>query len=327
MQLYNPSMGQVFPSWSASRAKAWRACRRQWFFQYAHTGESFEKKAQLLKDLSTPEMEAGKLVETEIKWDLWNLQKGKPLASLDEAIYRAQADLAERIRLSPINIARLKAKQEGDDKLLVMFHDVYKKPLDPTRLERTKATINTCLTNWRAGTIWLRLQESDRQGWMSVSHPRSSAIDSKKWWLDGIKVYSPCDFYHQEGERVFLYDWKTGREDEHYHREQMAAYAAYLVHSRKKPLGSLQSQLVYLREGADHNPGLVSETILNAFEGAVKDGIAAELEHAEERNGVFEVKQADYPTMPNRNECAWCNFLKLCPEGREVLNLAARDAL
>lgn len=322
-------MGQVFRSWSASRAKAWRTCRRQWFFQYASKGETKAEAARLLCKLSSPEMEAGNIVETEIRWDLFNHRKNKPIVQLEDAVIRGQQELLRRVAESPAAVALMHRNRLPHRSNPPMYHDFYGKPYEQARVDKCLTGIRLCLENWRAGSIWERLQESDTSQWMTVPYPKSSARDMKEWWFEGIQVYSPSDFYFGDGQSTVVFDWKTGQEDPLYHAEQMAGYAAFAVHHLKKLITEVRTQLVYLRQNADYTPAPVAELVLSSVEAAIREGSKAELETAftGPKGEEFWVDKSDFPAKPNRKECAWCNFVKLCPEGREVLNVAAGDPL
>jgi hypothetical protein len=146
-------MGTVSLSWSYRGSQTWQACRRQWFYQYASKGEPFQRKVELLKELATPEMVTGNIVEKEIQRCLYDLRDGASEAiDPDERIAEGVGELRRLLQESPAIVAAMRRNYSPEHGVEVpFFDDFFGTPHEESRLARCEQRTASAISNWYSG--------------------------------------------------------------------------------------------------------------------------------------------------------------------------------
>jgi hypothetical protein len=319
-------VGVVFPSWSHRRGKVWNSCRRQWFYYYATKDEDqkLTRKLWLLKQLSTPEMLTGNLVEREIRRCLFEF-KSRQIVPIDIEcrIANASSEFRRILIESPEVVARMRKNQEPLRGEVPMHHEFYGESCDTERVQRCEQKVRSCISNWYSGDIWNRLQGVPVNDWMLVLRPQAAARNLNGWNLDGIKVWSPIDFHFRQDGKFHILDWKSGTSGDH--SEQLAVYALYALKHRGQQVASITTQAVLLPKSANFDPHPVSELEVECIEAAIKSQVEAERLKLTEGKGsdgrlAMIATIDDFPAEPDVEKCKKCSFRVTCKEGLAWLN-------
>ncbi|HDL02446.1 MAG TPA: Dna2/Cas4 domain-containing protein [Candidatus Pacearchaeota archaeon] len=132
--------------------------------------------------------------------------------------------------------------------------------------------------------------------------------------FEGNKVYLSIDFAMKVGDRVVLYDWKTGGERKADYELQLGLYALYVAEKFGIPADKITAKMFYLALG----------------EGGKVDSFEVDSERLEEirtyvRESVLEMKKLLRDVSENeaveedfeKSEgywCSRCSFRKVCLE-------------
>jgi hypothetical protein len=311
-------MGHVNLSWSYHRSQTRRICKRKWFFQYASRNEPFERKAELLKELSSPQIEVGNLVQNAIEAELFHFKTKGESVDLSELIDTASARFSEIIANSPRSVEAMHRNVKPTSKSVAFSSDFYGQPLDQKLLDRCQKSIGTCLNNWWKSEVRAQVLASHQADWQHLKKPGNTAKDYNEWKLEGFKIYSPLDFYFKQGTFLHILDWKTGRPKNH--SEQLSVYALFASQKLKIPLEQITVQAVELLIDAPSIPRPINASELQS----TRDMIIREVEderslmQVEESNRgpIYHASITDYPATPHPGKCSNCNFRLICPESK-----------
>lgn len=311
-------MGHVNLSWSYHRSQTKRICKRKWFYQYASRNEPFERKAELLKELSTPQIEVGNLVQNAIEAELFHFKTNGVSGDLSELIDTASTLFSEIIANSPRSVESMRRNIKPTSKSVALSSDFYGQPLDQKLLDRCQTSIGICLSKWWQSEVRAQVLASPQADWQHLKKPGSTAKNFNEWKLEGFKIYSPLDFYFKQGTILHILDWKTGRPKNH--SEQLGVYALFASKKLKIPLEQITVQAVELLRDAPFIPRPISPIELES----TRDTILREIEEEKaliqveesNRGPIYHASITDYPATPHPGKCSNCNYRWICPESR-----------
>ncbi|MBL8898688.1 MAG: PD-(D/E)XK nuclease family protein [Planctomycetes bacterium] len=290
-------------SWSPSRAKTFESCRRQYFYQYYGSWRGWEAKAseaarQLyrLKQMKSLDVFAGIVVHDLIAAWFGARKSGRELAP--------EAVLAQ-------------AKQRFDQAWRESRGEGWKR--DPKRVSRfVEHHYGESVAPARAGAIWAKVERSLRTFFTLEALEPVRRSEPKSWLaveaLDTFeiartKVYAVPDFAFRCDDRVWILDWKTGKEREA-DQKQLQCYALYARARWKTPVQALRLTLVYL-PSAELREVAVDERELAQVEGDIAHGI----ELLAERHFDPDREPADLAHFPPNGApraCRYCVFREAC---------------
>lgn len=269
-------------------------------------------------------MVTGNLVESEIRQCLFEFKRrGTVPESIEDRIGNVLAEFRRVVSESPDVVKAMRKNQEPLPGEVPMHYDFYEEPCEPDRLERCEHKIRASIRNWYEGDIWQRIQKIPTKDWMLLLRPENSARNLNGWPLEGIKVYSPIDFYFKENGVFHILDWKSGTFGDH--AEQMAVYALFAVKHLKQDVGNVTTQAVLLPKAAKFEPHWASVLEVECIEAVIKSQVE------EERSILTEDKDAEgrpallaqidqFQAEPDTEKCKKCNFRITCSEGKAWLS-------
>ncbi len=291
-------------SWSTSRRKLWEGCRRAyWYRYYGHWGGWKSEappriqKAWMLGKMTRLHMWTGSIVHE----------------TLEEALkeYAATGTFPDRVRMEERAIHRLRRgwvesrdrEWERDPRRCVnLMEHYYHHPIHKEDTDKVKADVLLCLRNFDASKTAGELRASDPASWLNLE-----VLDS--FPVDGVKVYIKPDLACRQGDKVVLYDWKTGRRNPDDLR-QLAAYALFARHRWGASAEDILIRAVYLKEG-EVVEAQVEEALLVEIEQEITASIA-EMRQVLRDPAQNIAAAEDFPRVDQAGECRNCFFQELC---------------
>ncbi|MCK4649853.1 PD-(D/E)XK nuclease family protein [Candidatus Pacearchaeota archaeon] len=298
-------------SWSKSRDGLFKECRRKYFFN--HYGfwngwiaaeDDRVKRIYYLKKLATKEVWVGSIVHEVIEFVLRKFRVGE-----DISLSHALAILRKRFD-SDFEISRLKEYTGFMSKAHRFFEDEYGIDISDEERGELMKKAETCLTNFFNSDIFMEIRQTPVEDWITLE-------DFLSFDFEGTQVYLSIDFAMRVGNKVILYDWKTGGERKADYELQLGLYALYVAEKFGIPAENITAKMFYL--------GLGTEGKVDSFE--------VDSERLEEvrqvlRESVLGMKKLlrDVPSNEAVEEdfeksegywCSRCNFRKVCLEGWE----------
>ena len=240
-------------SWSRSRDGLFQECRRKYFYHYYGSWGGWEpdapdevRKLYVLKQLSSRQQWAGKVVHEAIEWVLRALSEGKDLPEswlVDETVKRMRREWkASHDRLYWQN-----------PKGAALFEHEYGVAVRPQEWQILRDHVVRCLKNFYRLDLLNDVRGTPRERWVMIEEIR--AFD-----FEGTPVYGAPDFAYWtregrgagggagDGERLALVDWKTGNGDPEKSGFQLGIYALYAREVLKVEPKLVDLVLVNLRE-------------------------------------------------------------------------------
>lgn len=133
--------------------------------------------------------------------------------------------------------------------------------------------------------------------------------DLEKFKVDNIKVWVKLDLLTKSRDNnIIVTDWKTGTE---HPKDELQAevYALWVKSKFNIPEDEIVAEFVYLQEPTTRHMR-ISETRLKKRESHIISNANEILESNSE---------GDFPASPSDLKCKHCNFITICPDGREFL--------
>jgi len=292
-------------SWSISRANLLRDCARRYYYHYYLSWEGWKpeasparRKAYTLKLMLNLDMLAGQIVHEVIREIFDRQREGLSSVTCEQARKRAHTRLRDAWRQSKEQLWRRNPKRFAN-----LFEHYYEHEVPRARLDGIREKVDTCITNLFGSEIFKSIQRAGVKHWL--------AIDQLDFFeFAGVKIYAVPDFALRDGQKVRIYDWKTGKPDENVER-QLTCYALFANKRWHVPLDCTVPLAVYLRADQAEQVDVTEERAAR-----LKDYIRTTLfemmrllrsvEHNLPR-GIDAFSPSDDAT-----QCARCFFQELC---------------
>ncbi len=290
-------------SWSASRAKEFDRCRREyWYARYASWGWWNERprgrkwEAMVHKNLVSLPAFVGSCVHEAIQgWfglrDQGVVQNGKQL--FEAARERFRDGWRE---------SRNGLWGRRPNKSVHLEEHHYGVPLPPGRTDAARDLLERCAHAFAEGPALAPVRESPTE-----SHLALESLET--WELDGVAVYSVPDLALREGGRVRIFDWKTGRpreEDEF----QLRTYALFARHKWGVEPEEVDLLAVYLAGGGISHVPVDAESLEGTRERVrASMGSMVEVHYDPDRE---EADLARWPMNGAPDLCPRCRFRGIC---------------
>lgn len=308
-----------------------RGCPRAWWFQYAACGEweansKGAKTAKNLKALTTPEMAAGSVVDDAIAQCMWQFRRlgTEPQDLVEVAIKRFR----RLVETSPQICQNIRNFLPPPDKAAPMHHHFYGYELDEGCLDRCETKIANCIFNFQMSEVWDRIEEVHPSNWMPFKGPYAMGAD--RWDLDGILVWSQIDFWWKEDEKLFIVDWKSGKQTDTTEQEalqQTAVYALWAVKRKEVHLEDVRTQVAFLQDPVIWNPRKVTQLEFDAIDATIREEhatVMAKLTDGgmdDQGRPIYLAARDDFAVEGVYQRCHRCNYRQMCPEGKAVLGV------
>lgn len=291
-------------SWSRSRDGTFQDCRRRYWYQYYGSRRGWEitadpetREIYILKQLKSRKMWAGEVVHSCIQRSLENLRAGiEPLET-------------EAILSLVIDQMRTEWKQSRDrvyrsrPKTTALFEHEYEVTVPAEEWRGNADHVAACLRTFYGSDTYRWIRERPRGEWLEIE-------DFSSFRLDDVKVHVKLDFACREGDRIHIFDWKTGRRDDEDNSVQLACYALYANEKWSAGPGQVRTVEFNLAKNQVHDYWVNAadiERIRGYIRGSIRDMKA--LLRDPQRN------EADRDSCPLTTEewrCRNCNFKRLC---------------
>ncbi|HXF06763.1 MAG TPA: PD-(D/E)XK nuclease family protein [Blastocatellia bacterium] len=294
-------------SWSVSRHRAFETCRRLYFLHhYAHWGgweygaDEQAKKCYLFTKMHTLDSWAGDIIHRTIAAALKRLWQGQS-PNLDAMKQQAIKHLRDGWTQS-----KERLWEQNPKKFVNLFEHYYRIEISPERTAELKARVLACLENFWNSPVLRFIRSVDRSGWKAIEQ-------LTRFRLGEIPIWIKIDFALLDQGHLFIYDWKSGREDEE-DRKQLVCYALYAVDQWGIPPDRITIVPFYLRENAVREYTLTAEEIINTKEEIFQSAaeMLALLDDPRENRGRIE----NFPMTTDRRKCERCFFQEICYGGR-----------
>lgn len=298
-------------SWSTSRDRLFRQCRRAYYYHYYGSWGGWERDAPLevreayiLKNLTSGRAWAGTHVHRAVSLILHSLKRGDLLPQdvvIEEALEKMRVDF--------------KQSQKGEyrkypKKACGLFEHEYGLEKPPSYWRALADDVAGCIRNFYASDLFEVIREIHPDTWLVVD---SDEFDRERdsFIFEGERVYAKVDFAFEEDGCVYIIDWKTGRElSGNEDPLQFHTYALYGVEKWDVPFDAINLIEANLAIPASQDVLLGAEDI-GSVRGYIRESIAEMKSLLKDPlSNTAEVR--DFP-MDEGKHCRWCNFSKLCP--------------
>lgn len=291
-------------SWSVSRDAVFKTCRRKYFYQYygswggwSFNAENRTRTIYILKQLKNRQMWAGSKVHEAIENILKNLRDG---VGIDEngIIEDTLGLMREEFKSSLSKIYQI------EPKTCALFEHEYEVPVSDREWKINAEHVEGCLKLFLHSKVYEDISRLSPDQWLEVE-------EFSSFYDNGIKIYSVFDFVCRKNEVVFIYDWKTGKDDHNQHKLQLACYGLFAT--RK---WGLNPEHVKLREFNLSN-GKMYEMSLEEFDlddihNHIRSSIEDMLNCLEDRQTNLAIEER-FDLSVNRKDCERCNYVRICP--------------
>lgn len=292
-------------SWSYSRDRKYRYCRRAYYYHYYAAWEGWRsdapapvQQAYLLKNLTDLPRWAGALVHETIQLALIRLKSGQPAA--DEALLahmrrRAEADFESS------HSGRFRQKP---NQLTGFQEHYYPRSTTKETWLQSWQTAEQLLNRFIHSPLYLFLKQQLPETFINVETLQSFLVNDVKVWIQ-------MDLARLDGSVVTIYDWKTGDFEETEARLQLGVYALFIRRAWPEGADKTIRGLVY---------SLLSERSLElALDEASLSAALAYLEASStEMRALLLDQEANltnlehFPMTADLARCRVCQFRALC---------------
>lgn len=278
--------------WSVSRYDTFNNCKRQYYYSYYG---KFDKefptvKINKLKSLTSVALETGNIVHDMICILLKRLQKtSKPIDKKKFLAYTRQ--LTE------------------DYCLKKQFTEVYYKQKDSIDINEIYNSIEKILD---------KFLNSKRLKWIF----ECSLKTSKDWIIepDGFgetrignkKAYCKVDCLIPNEDKVYIFDWKTGKQDISKHTKQLTGYSLWARYHFELTSKDIIPTVVYLTPEYSEKTIKLSDIDLDNFKTEVEDETKQMYDYLTDIENNYPLDKSEFKETDNEFFCRYCNFRELC---------------
>jgi ATP-dependent helicase/DNAse subunit B len=278
--------------WSVSRYDKFKICQRQYYYDYyAKKYDIQVDKTQLLRlrELTSVALEVGNIFHDVVKAILERLVKDpKPLDR-------------NKLNVWAKNLAiEYCSKKE--------FFEIFYK--------QTETIDKEDIGNRVLGYV-NHLLESQRFKWILDN----ALAQSSNWMIEPggygetrineLKAYCKVDFLFPLDDKIYIIDWKTGKEDEEKHRIQLMGYSAFACNHFEKKAEDIICILYFLKDEREKFVTFTSEEIRNFSETLTEQSQEMYNLTKDVKNNIPKLKEDFQKTIHSRI-CDFCNYRDIC---------------
>lgn len=279
-------------SWSKSRDSVFKFCKRKYYYQYyGSRGDIKDPKVKellVLKGLCSREMWMGSVVHEMIQYILANYKGGHEL-HLGELSKKIKSRMEASYKFSETREYREFFSHGG---LMEHEYDIYVGELDDVYKKAEE-----CIANFFNSDVFKFIKSKRIDDWIFLE-------DFLEFDFDGEKVYLKIDFAVKDGDKVILFDWKTGKERDVEMDIQLVCYALYVMEKFGVDVSDIVVRKYNVALDKEDSFVVSSEMISN-----VKNYISCSIKEMKLFEGLDEEK---FLRSENLRWCSYCNFRKVC---------------
>ena len=303
-------------SWSKSRDGLFKECKRKYFFNHygfwngwIASEEDRVKRIYYLKKLSTKEVWMGSVVHEVIEFVLKRFRIGAvnrndPSGPSEVSLSHALVILRKRME-SDFEMSKLKEYTGFMSKAHKFYEDEYGVEISNEAKMELFSKAELCVTNFFNSDIFMEIRRTPVEDWITLE-------DFLSFDFRETKVYLSIDFAMRKGDKIILYDWKTGKERLADFDLQLGLYALYVAEKFGMSAENIEARIFN-----------VAIDKVDLFE---VDEARLEEMRSYIRGSVLEMKKLLVDVRENEASeedfeksegfwCSRCNFRKVCLEG------------
>lgn len=208
-------------SWSRSRDHLFNKCRRKYFYHYYGSWGGWEPDASeevrrlyVLKQLTSRQAWAGRLVHEGVEWVLRALREGRELPEgwlVEEFVQRMRREW---------RFSRDRGYWDAPKEAALFEHE-YGLQIAPREWQVLRDHVVRCLRNFYRLPLLAEIRRTPPERWILIEEIRA-------FEFEGTAIYAAPDFgYWTAEERLALVDWKTGSPAPEESALQLGGYALY----------------------------------------------------------------------------------------------------
>lgn len=290
-------------SWSFSRHRKLNTCRRQYYFHYygswggwEESAENITRKLYQLKKMITLSMLAGDVIHRMISIILEALKSGHEIPEKTTV-----ADSIQLFKKAWRESKSGKWKTNPKSKTNLFEHYYDERPTDE-QLLGIRDTIIESIRGFYLSDSFAFIQTLSPREWLTKE-------DFDAFDFQGTRVWVKLDFATRHGERIYIYDWKTGKEvfeDE----TQLAVYALYALSKWGVEIKNFRLFDIYLKKRLPVKVKLNEALIANAEDVMTQsiDEMRELLDDECENRASID----NFPMVENSAFCKRCFFKEIC---------------
>ena len=252
----------------------------------------------MLKNLISKEIWIGQIIHNLVRDLLLKFKSGNEVP-LGYALNFLRKKLNEDYERS-----KRKLYKENPKQITGLFEHEYGRLVLKDKWEELFKSAEECLINFYNSGAYDTIKNTPKENWIFLE-------DFLGFDFEGTQIYLSIDFAIKEGDKVILYDWKTGKESDQ-EELQLSCYALFILNKWNIPPKNITARVYNLKLNKEKefviNPELIEKT---------KDHIRKSIQ---EMQGLLEDKENNVANKDNfpieeGPFCGWCNFKKICLKG------------
>ena len=294
-------------SWSKSRDDTFNECRRRYFYNYyGHWGgwkedsDRHVRQIYILKNLNSRHMWLGSIVHEYVGFLLDRLRYGHEadLYTLCSNLRKAmKRDFENSEKGLYTKYPKFNGRQYG------LFEHEYNIFISNDEWKEIFDRAQECVTNFFNSDLFRYIKSVDSDNWLPIE--RLQNFD-----FDGTPVWVKVDFALKDGDRIVLFDWKTGKVRDVEMDVQLACYGLYSQEKWDIAPQNITCKRYNLRiDKVDDYE--INDEVIEKVKAHMRDSIDSmkELLYDKEDNIA---REDDFEVTENDNKCRNCNFKKVC---------------
>ena len=293
-------------SWSFSRDNAFNTCKRKYYYSYYGSwggwnkdADDLSKKLYLLNKMSSLPMLAGTIVHDEVERTLKAVRYGR-----NADIVKSKENVIKVFKQSWAQSKNKDWKDNPKWKTNLFEHFYNQKPTDEALLDIRDLMLNS-IDGFFASDSYRFIQTMSDSQWLAIE-------DLDSFEVHGAKLWVKLDFAIRHGERVYIYDWKTGKVAKEI-EFNLAQYALYAQQKWDVDLNLIRLFDVYLNQQL---PVKVKPTnrLIDSAKVFIEKSIDSmkelltDVENNKTEIDLFPVVGEDRESYP----CSYCSFQTVC---------------
>lgn len=294
-------------SWSHARHEIFQTCLKRYYFAYYAAWGGWQEAAPVrtrelyrLKRLSTRQQWAGHHVHQALEF-LFKSARRDPSGALAATAETRQIELMRR----EFRASRAGANRADPVREVGLFEHEYALEVPPAEWKATVDRVALAIRNFLASDLWRRLRELPEDAFLAVER-------RTHFLLDGLKVFAVPDLVVRQGEKVTIYDWKTGATEPAEHRLQVGIYTLLALDRWAAAAGQIEAVVFnpVLDRGEVFTFTAEDTDNLREF---VRDSADEMLFPLEDPQANAAGDGTNFECTDRDEPCKICPFLRACP--------------
>jgi hypothetical protein len=293
-------------SWSFSRHNTFNTCKRKYYYSYYGSwggwnkdADDLSQKLYMLNKMTSLPMLAGSIVHDEVERTLKILRYGR---AADKE--KSRENVVKNFKQSWAQSKSEEWRESPKWKTNLFEHYYDKKPSDQELLDIRDLMVNS-IDGFYASDSYRFIQTMSDSQWLAIE-------DLDSFEVYGAKLWVKLDFAIRHGERVYIYDWKTGKVVKE-NEVQLAVYAIYAKQKWDVDLKLIRLFDVYLNQQLPVKVKPTDKLISSAsgfIESSINDmkELLVDKENNKAEIDLFPIASEDRESYP----CSYCSFQTIC---------------